>query len=62
MLITIINNIKARTEIIAEAAESYPVKNDSSGRILLLLNKEKDINNVLAGIAEKVLAHEKAKR
>lgn len=62
MLITIINNVKARKDIIAEAADSYPVKNDPSGQKLLVLNKEKDINNVLAGIAENILAHEKAKR
>jgi hypothetical protein len=62
MLITIINNIKARKEIIADAADSYPVKNDPSGQKLLVLNKEKDINNVLGSIAENVLAHEKAKR
>lgn len=62
MLITIINNIKARKEIIADAADSYPVKNDPSGQKLLVLNKEKDINNVLASIAENVLAHEKTKR
>jgi len=62
MLITIINNIKARKEIIADAADSYPVKNDPSGQKLLVLNKEKDVNNILAGIAENVLAHEKAKR
>jgi hypothetical protein len=62
MLITIINNIKARKEIIADAAESYPVKNDPSGQRLLVLNKEKDVNNVLASIAENVLAHEKTKR
>lgn len=62
MLITIINNIKARKDIIAEAAESYPVKNDPSGQKLLVLNKEKDVNNVLASIAENVLTHEKAKR
>jgi hypothetical protein len=62
MLITIINNIKARKEIIADAADSYPVKNDPSGQKLLVLNKEKDVNNVLASIAENVLAHEKTKR
>jgi hypothetical protein len=62
MLITIINNIKARKEIIADAADSYPVKNDPSGQKLLVLNKEKDVNNVLATIAENVLAHEKTKR
>jgi len=62
MLITIINNIKARKEIIADAADSYQVKNDPSGQKLLVLNKEKDINNVLASIAENVLAHEKTKR
>jgi hypothetical protein len=62
MLITIINNIKARKEIIADVAESYPVKNDPSGQRLLVLNKEKDVNNVLASIAENVLAHEKTKR
>ena len=62
MLITIINNIKARKEIIADAADSFLVKNDASGQKLLVLNKEKDINNVLASIAENVLAHEKAKR
>ena len=63
MLITIINNIKARKEIIADAAESYQVKtNDPTGQRLLVLNKEKDINNVLSSIAENVLAHEKAKR
>ena len=61
-LIAVINNIKAKKEIIANEKESYATKNDPSRQRLLILSKEEDVNNILASIAEKVLAHEKTKR
>jgi hypothetical protein len=61
-LIAVINSIKAKKEMITNEKESYATKNDPSKQRLLLLSKEEDVNNILAGIAEKVLAHEKTKR
>jgi len=62
MLITIINNIIARNQIIGEAVKEYLVANDPSRQKALVLEKEESINNILASIAEKVLAHERTKR
>lgn len=61
-LIAVINSIKAKKEMIANEKDSYATKNDPSKQRLLILSKEEDINNILASIAEKVLAHEKTKR
>jgi hypothetical protein len=61
-LIAVINSIKSKKEMIANEKDSYATKNDPSKQRLLILTKEEDINNILAGIAEKVLAHEKTKR
>jgi len=61
-LIAVINSIKAKKEMITNEKESYATKNDPSKQRLLILSKEEDINNILASIAEKVLAHEKTKR
>ena len=61
-LIAVINSIKAKKEMITNEKESYATKNDPSKQRLLILSKEEDVNNILASIAEKVLAHEKTKR
>ncbi len=61
-LIAVINSIKAKREMIINEKDSYATKNDPSKQRLLILSKEEDINNILAGIAEKVLSHEKTKR
>jgi len=61
-LIAVINSIKAKKEMITNEKESYATKNDPSKQRLLILSKEEDVNNILAIIAEKVLAHEKTKR
>jgi hypothetical protein len=61
-LIAVINSIKAKKEMITNEKESYATKNDPSKQRLLILSKEEDVNNILANIAEKVLAHEKTKR
>jgi hypothetical protein len=61
-LIAVINNIKAKKEMITNEKESYATKNDPSRQRLLILSKEEDVNNILSSIAEKVLAHEKTKR
>jgi len=61
-LIAVINSIKAKKEMIINEKDSYATKNDPSKQRLLILSKEEDINNILAGIAEKVLSHEKTKR
>jgi hypothetical protein len=62
MLITVINNIKAKKEMITNEKESYETKKDPSKQRLLILSKEEDVNDILAGIAVKVLAHENTKR
>jgi hypothetical protein len=61
-LIAVINSIKAKREMIINEKDSYATKNDPSKQRLLILSKEEDINNILVGIAEKVLSHEKTKR
>ena len=61
-LIAVINSIKAKKEMITNEKESYATKYDPSKQRLLILSKEEDVNNILASIAEKVLAHEKTKR
>ena len=61
-LITVINSINGRNQIIINEKENFATKNDPSKQRLLILSKEEDINNILASIADKVLAHEKTKR
>ena len=61
-LITVINSINGRNQIIITEKDNYETKNDSSKQRELKLSKEEDINNILASIAEKVLVHEKTKR
>ena len=61
-LITVINRINGRNQIIITEKDNYETNNDSSKQRELKLSKEEDINNILASIAEKVLVHEKTKR